>query len=63
MQVSSDGPDVNLAFLTKYASMWKEKELDPLMDLGTCGPDIEHGSMKAGTKASEWELPKLLKAI
>ena len=34
-QVSSDGPNVNLAFLKKYASLREEKELDTLMDVGT----------------------------
>ena len=63
MQVSSDGPNVNLAFLKKYASLWEEKELDLLMDLGTCGLHVVHGSMKAGAKASEWELQKLHKAM
>ena len=48
MQVSSDGPNVNLAFL---------------IDLGTCGLHVVHGSMKAGAKASEWELQKLLKSM
>ena len=55
MQVSSDVPSVNLAFLKKYASVRKEKELDPLMDLGTCGLH--------GVKNSEWELQKLLKVM
>ena len=63
MQVSSDGPNVNLAFLKKYASVRQEKELDPLIDLGTCGLHLVHGTMKASTKANEWELQKLLKAI
>ena len=39
------------------------KKVDPLMDLGTCGPHVLHSSLKAGTKASEWELQKLLKAM
>ena len=34
-QVSSDGPNVNLAFLKKYASVREEKELDTLIDVGT----------------------------
>ena len=63
MQVSSDGPNVNLAFLKKYASLREEKELDPLIDLGTFGLHVVHSSMKAGAKASEWELQKLLKAM
>ena len=63
VQVSSDGPNVTLAFLKKYASVREEKKLDPLIDLGTCGLHVVHGSMKPGAKASEWELQKLLKAM
>ena len=63
MQVSFDGPNVNLTFFKKYASTEEEKELDPLMDLGTCGLHVVHSSMKAGAKVSEWELQKLLKAM
>ena len=51
--VSFDGPNVNLAFLKKYASVREEKELDPLMDLDTCGLPVVHGSMKASTKVSK----------
>ena len=51
MQVSSDGPNVS------------QKELDPLMDLGTCGLYVVHGSLNAGAKASDWELQKLLEAM
>ena len=43
--------------------MREEKELDLLMDLCTCGLHVVHGSMKAGAKAGEWELQKLLKAM
>ena len=63
MQVSGDEPNINLAFLKKYASVLEAKELDPLMDLGTCGLHVVHGSMKAGAKASEWEMQKLLNSF
>ena len=63
MQVSSDVPNVKLAFFKKYTSVQEEKELDPRMGLGTCGLHQVHGSMKAGAKASQWELQKLLKAM
>ena len=33
------------------------------MDLVTCGLHVVHSNMKACTKASEWELQKLLKAM
>ena len=63
MQVSSDVPNVKLAFFKKYTSVQEEKELDSRMGLGTCGLHLVHGSMKAGAKASQWELQKLLKAM
>ena len=56
MRVSSDGPNVNLAFLKKCASMREEKELEPVMELGTCGLHIVHSSTKASAKGSEREL-------
>ena len=37
LQVSSDGPNVNHAFLKRYDSMQDEKELDPFVELGTYG--------------------------
>ena len=40
LQVSSDGPNVNLAFLKRYVSMQDEKELDPFMELGNYGLGI-----------------------
>ena len=63
MQVSFDGPNANLAFLKKYISLREKKELDPLIDLGTCGLHLVHASIKTGTKTSEWELQKLFKAM
>ena len=62
-QMSCKSHLMDLAFLKKYASMQEEKELDLLIDLGTCGLHVVHSSMKAGAKASEWELQKLLKAM
>ena len=63
MQVSFDGPNVNLAFLKKYISLREKKELDPLINLGTCGLHLVHASIKTGTKTNEWELQKLFKAM
>lgn len=63
LQVSSDGPNVNLKFLKSLAKQREEEELDPLIDIGTCGLHVIHGSMKTGAKASGWELQKLLKAM
>ena len=33
------------------------------MDFGSCGLHVVHGSMKAGAKASKWELQKLLEPM
>ena len=63
MQVSFDGTNVNLTFLKEYISMREEKELDLLMDLGTCKLHVVHDSIKAGAKAREWELHNLCKAM
>ena len=63
LQVSSDGPNVNLLFLFNLTEQRKEEELDPLIDIGTCGLHTIHGSLKAGAKASGWELNNLLKAM
>ena len=63
LQVSSDGPSVNLLFLKNLNEQRQEEELDPLIDIGTCGLHIIHGSLKAGPKASGWELNNLLKSM
>ena len=63
LQVSSDGPNVNLLFLKNLNEQRQEEELDPLIDIGTCGLHIIHGSLKAGAKASGWELNNLLKSM
>jgi hypothetical protein len=63
LQVSSDGPNVNLLFLNNLTEQRKEEELDPLIDIGTCGLHTIHGSLKAGAKASDWGLNNILKAM
>ena len=59
----SDGPNANLLFLKNLNEQRQEEELDPLIDIGTCGLHIIHGSLKAGAKASGWELNNLLKSM
>ena len=59
LQVSSDGPNVNLLFLKHLIKLREEEELPPLLDIGTCGLHVVHGSLKS----SEWDLQRLLKAM
>ena len=63
LQISSDGPNVNLKFLKEYTKLRDFNQLPPLLDIGTCGLHTVHGSMKAGEKATKWEVGKTLKAM
>ena len=63
LQIASDGPNVNLLFLKEYTKLRDFNQLPPLLDIGTCGLHTVHGSMKAGEKATKWEVGKTLKAM
>ena len=63
LQVSSDGPKVNLLFLKILAEKHKDEELSQLLDLGTCGLHTAHNAFKHGEKASHWQLKKLMSSI
>ena len=63
LQVSSDGPNVNLLFLKILAEKRKDEGLSQLIDLGTCGLHTAHNAFKHGEKASDWQLKKLMSSI
>ena len=63
IQISSDGPNVNSAFLDIVYKNRTEKELSQLIHIGTCGLHTLHGSFKCGENASGWNLKKLLSSI
>ena len=46
IEVSSDGPNVNLAFLKNLQELRAEEELPRLIDIGTCGLHVVHGSFQ-----------------
>ena len=48
IQISSDGPNVNLAFLKIIKEKRIEEELPHLITIGTCGLHTLHGSFKCG---------------
>ena len=60
LQISEDGPNVNLKFLKLFSEKRAFHELPPLVNIGTCGL---HGSMKAGVKKSGWKNGKTIKAM
>ena len=63
LQISSDGPNLNLRFLELYAEQRDLDELPSAVDLGTCGLYTIHGSLKNGVKCSGWNTGKSLKAL
>ena len=46
LQISSDGPNVNLEFLELMAESRENEELSPLIDIGTCGLHTVLNSLK-----------------
>ena len=53
LQISSDGPNVNLKFLDLYKNKRDLKELPRLSDIETYGLHTVHGSLKNGIKSSK----------
>ena len=63
LQISSDGPNVNLKFLGLMAENRETEELSPLIDIGTAGLHTIHSSLIAEIKSSGWIVGKVMKAI
>ena len=63
LQISSDGPNVNLLFLKEYDEKRSFNENPSLLNIGTCGLHMVHGSMKTGEKSTNLCLGKTLKAM
>lgn len=65
MQVSMDGPNVNIKLLRLLKEKLKISDLnDPIIfDIGTCGLHTLHNAFKAGIKAPKWEIIDFLRAI
>ena len=63
LQVSSDGPNVNLSFIDLLEEDRNEKELTQLVCIGTCGLHTLHNSMKHAEKLSGWNVKKLLTSL
>ena len=63
LQVSMDGPNVNMSFLSALNEDRMDRELSHLISIGSCGLHTVHNSLKHGEKASGWNLEKLLSSI
>ena len=51
LQISSDGPNVNLKFLRLMDEKRSELDVPPLIDIGTRGLHTIHGSFKTGMQS------------
>ena len=58
LQVFSDGPNVNLAFLELLKEGRLEAEVNEVLDIGTCSLHIVHSTFQHAEKASNWNVKK-----
>ena len=63
LQVSMDGPNVNMSFLSNLNAKRSECELSKLISIGSCSLHTMYCSFKHGTSALGWKLNKLLSSL
>lgn len=61
VQVSIDGPNVNVKCATVLPKQQKENSLCQLIDARTCNFHISHGAFQAGAIIANWGLKFILK--
>ena len=62
LQVSMDGPIVNLKFHRDVQSSCEELELPKLIDIGSCSLHTIHGAFKTWVESTDWEIKKTFKS-
>ena len=60
LQISMDGPSVNLKFLLKFKDHREANEQPLLVGIGSCGLHTIHGTFKAGVQSTDWMLKEVL---
>ena len=63
MQLSMNGPNVNLDILKQYHQYRVEKEHPMIVNIRSCGLHILNGSLQYSFKQSSWNIDKILKAM
>ncbi|XP_077545839.1 uncharacterized protein LOC144158676 [Haemaphysalis longicornis] len=63
LQISMDGPNVNLKFFRGLQEYLQQNYQVQCVDLGTCGLHIVHNAFRAGLTASHWGLDTLLSSL
>ncbi|XP_077511308.1 uncharacterized protein LOC144121784 [Amblyomma americanum] len=62
LQVSMDGPNVNLKFLRSLKEELREADNShKILDIGSCGLHIVNGAFKTGHSATHWDLVAFLR--
>ena len=56
-----DGPNVNLKFYQEFVQKRKDENYHSLIDIGSCGLHVIHGSLGTGVDDSQWALKKVMK--
>ena len=63
LQISLDGPTVNLKFLHFVVKELKENKGLSLLNIGTCSFHVMHGAFQRGNKKSNWRLIETFSAM
>lgn len=63
LQISMDGPNVNLKFFKGLQEHLQEHYQVQCVDLGTCGLHTVHNAYRAGVSATKWGLDCLLSSL
>ena len=63
IQVSMDGPSINLKFLEYLCNLRESKGLTGLTDIGVCQLHAMYGGFQTGAVKSAWNVHKILKAV
>lgn len=64
LQVSMDGPNVNISFLKKLKNVLSSEETkSPLLDIGVCGLHTVNGAFKTGHQKVDWKTFEVLKTM
>ena len=62
IQISMDGPSVNWRFQELYNYDLKEIYQKTLLNLGSCGLHVLHGSFQTGHSVAEWNINSILRS-
>lgn len=63
LQISMDGPNVNLSFYDKISDKLKTDHECRLVNIGSCGLHTVHNCFKSGAEASKWDISSFLKGV